>query len=316
MEFHQLEEELKSLFRQRSQAEYRLKILEKRERAHVVRSLQGKHSRDSHNQEVETENEHNEDTTTNSNKKRLRLSSAVVALKPATTKIASDEREKEGKAKVSSAIVTSEAITSSFNKPRPSLKSESKEVKQRDKKIFGILVGTLQKFKEDSVKKSEIITHREEIVQKIETKVSQQREEELEKLRNSLKEEKAKELSQLESIKKKQEEKEQEMLNLRWKQHEKLLSNFLKTEAKPPIFYRIVDKSKPTENNTEVSLSTNGNEENTHSNSAESIHSHDEARSNSNNNDRMEIEAKTNQTKNAEEPSENLRNQETSTKTA
>jgi len=149
-----------------------------------------------------------------------------------------NNREEPRKPKLTSAIVSSTPIPVVGEKPRPSLDTSGEETKKRSKNMFTMLVGTLQAFKNEISNKSEADQRREELEQKIQTKVKEEAENFKEEQRRVLQEQKEKEQAVRDEIKQQQEQKELELLNLKWDSHRNQLSAFLKTEAKPAIYYR------------------------------------------------------------------------------
>jgi len=149
-----------------------------------------------------------------------------------------NNREEPRKPKLTSAIVSSTPIPVVGEKPRPSLDTSGEETKKRSRNMFTMLVGTLQSFKNDISNKSEADQRREELEQKIQTKVKEEAENFKEEQRRILLEQKEKEQVLRDEIKQQQEQKELQLLNLKWDNHRSELSAFLKTEAKPAIYYR------------------------------------------------------------------------------
>jgi len=117
------------------------------------------------------------------------------------------------------------------------LNVEDGKLKERNKKMFGFLLGTLQQFKKDMSVKSEAHSRREQIEMKVEAKVVEEQDKLIEQHKQLLVEKKQKAEALKEAIRKKEEEKEQQLLTLQWKRHRQLLSNFIKTKTQPSIFY-------------------------------------------------------------------------------
>jgi len=262
-EIHTIEEELKALQKQRQEVEQRLKGLEskKPQEGHLKgkesgnnRSGAGSNKRLREEREPYSTSNRREPVDRNRNadndhlSKKSRLSS-VVSKQGDSRNDRERHREKDrdsstsGKPKLTSAIVSTNPVPVVGEKPRPSLNTNSTEAKSRNKKLFGVILGTLNSFKSDITKKSQSSVRREELEQKVQAKVIQEQENFVELQRRNLQEEKEKELALREDIKKKQEEKELELLTLKWQQHRNQLSNFIRTETKPYIYYRPVDIS-------------------------------------------------------------------------
>jgi len=244
-----LEAELAELQKQRDDVEKRLRGLDAKER-NVKRDLnpQAKKSQTSSdiqniNKRPRDNNNKTEDdaSTNNAINKKARLSSVVTGAAPSASTTASSS-------------ISSSSSSSSSNRDKErhretKRESESEhrskdtrppnaEVAKRNKRVFGVLLGTLQQFKQDMSKKSQIDKKREEIEHKITEKVKKEQENFYEQQQHALEEEKQAQLTRREDIKKKQEEAENQLLQLKWKQHQELLNNFSKTEAQPCIYWR------------------------------------------------------------------------------
>ncbi|KAI8095183.1 pinin/SDK/memA/ protein conserved region-domain-containing protein [Thamnidium elegans] len=101
--------------------------------------------------------------------------------------------------------------------------------KNRNRRLFGALLGTLNKFKDETEKTSEIDKNRREINEKLHDKLEQERKELAEKLR-ARREEKDRKLEHEKKIIREK----LELFNIH--QQEKL-ANFLKTKTEPSIYY-------------------------------------------------------------------------------
>jgi len=238
MEISSLESELQSLYKQRDQVEYRLRGLESKERNLTKkRGLSSSSSFNSDNRDIGSKRPRDERSLKNDidTNKKPRLSSVVATDREEKDK----EREKDRHPKVTSHIVTSNPVAVAGEKPRASLKSGPEKL--RNKKLFGtLLMGTLQSFKNDVSKKTQAALRRQELEQKVENKVMQEQEQEAETQKRQLEEEKAKETALREEIRKNQLEKEKELLRVKWESHKTQLSKFIKTEAKPHLYYKEV----------------------------------------------------------------------------
>jgi len=132
-------------------------------------------------------------------------------------------------------------------KPQPSLVLKNEEDKKRSKNLFGVLMGTLEQFKKEEAQKSDADAKRQEIEQKVESKVQTERNELLERHKKIIQEQKDRELVLKEQIKKKQEEKELELLEQKWSKHNALLSTFHRTITKPHIYFMPNPNAPPFE---------------------------------------------------------------------
>jgi len=239
-----LEEELRALDKQKYEIDQRIHKLDDQERGIIRKNHpnrgQNKRSRDVSREE---KTERRED----SDNKRTRVSSSIISSR--------ETGKSTVKPKVTSAIVSTTPVPQVGEKPRPSLDTSNKESKSRNRKLFGVLVTTLNQFKTDIAKKSEAVQRREELEQKIETKVAQEEHNFFEQQKKVLEEGKEKEFALREEIKKQQQEKELQVLSLKWQYHRDQLSNFYKTEAKPTIYYKEATKSNQ---NSEIEKSQRG----------------------------------------------------------
>jgi len=132
-------------------------------------------------------------------------------------------------------------------KPQPTLVLKNEEDKKRSRNLFGVLMGTLQQFKKETEHKTDMDTKRQEVDQKVESKVLTERNELLERHKKIIQEQKGRELALKEEINKKQEVKELELLEGKWAKHHALLSNFHRTETKPHIYFTFNPKAPPLE---------------------------------------------------------------------
>jgi len=163
--------------------------------------------------------------------------------------------EETRKPKLTSALGAHNPVPVVGEKPKPSLDTSSAEMKSRNKKMFGVLVGTLQTFKSQIQKKTEAEQRRDELEQKVQQRVKEEQENIREEQRRAVTEQKAKELALREEIRQQQEQKELELLNLKWDNHRNQLSAYLKTEAKPSIYYKPA-KNDPSHKSGELKSST------------------------------------------------------------
>ncbi|KAI8973749.1 pinin/SDK/memA/ protein conserved region-domain-containing protein [Mycotypha africana] len=116
---------------------------------------------------------------------------------------------------------------------RPRLTDTDAATKQRNKRLFGTLLGTLNKFKDDVAKTSDIDKNRQAINEKLQEKLDQERKELAEKLK-ARREEKLR----LEEMKAQRErkllEEKRELAEIIQKEK---LANFLKTTTEPALYY-------------------------------------------------------------------------------
>ncbi|XP_071961992.1 uncharacterized protein [Antedon mediterranea] len=143
------------------------------------------------------------------------------------------EEELPHKPALSSSVVAPSSITRTR---KDSIEEQSQDSKgtARNRRMFGLLLGTLQKFKDDSVQKSDKDIQREEIEHKLDARAKKEKQEIASERRELFTERrnKQKELERLEELM--EIAKEQEM----WDKHSQTLGCFIQTKAKPPLFYR------------------------------------------------------------------------------
>jgi len=233
-----LEEEIRLIEKEKEEAERAFNALDARERRHladmerkIARLASGKRGRD---EEEKNESDYKREEEYNHNDeqsaKRTRASSVE---KPVSSQ--SESRQP----KLTSAIVA----------PMGEKQKESSHRggndKTRNRKMFGVVLGTLNRFKSDINQKTEALIRREKLEKEVDTKVRQDQEALQTKITDELKQEKEKVQQKREELKKKLEEKEQELMNMSWSTHRKHLSHFEKTTTKPCIYYK---RAKPEKN--------------------------------------------------------------------
>lgn len=107
------------------------------------------------------------------------------------------------------------------------------KTKSRNKRMFGMLLGTLQKFKDDSSQKTEKDIRREEINKKLEEAEKKEKEELFSQRKELFTERRAKQ-AELRLLQRKVDMAE---LQEEWDKHGEKLSHYIMTKANPPIFY-------------------------------------------------------------------------------
>eukprot|EP01116_Phalansterium_solitarium_P012383 TRINITY_DN28607_c0_g1_i1.p1 TRINITY_DN28607_c0_g1~~TRINITY_DN28607_c0_g1_i1.p1 ORF type:complete len:334 (+),score=79.19 TRINITY_DN28607_c0_g1_i1:201-1202(+) len=242
----QLEQELNELNRQRFDVEQRLRELAVREQRAQARkaaqqrvplSYAGKRLRDGvAENSVEAE-------TDFANKRPKTLSSLIVD--PHESSSQSQEAQRP---RVSSALVSSAAAGDDNQQQQqqresskgrlPAVQQKPEETK-RSKRVFGLLLGTLQRAQTELGSKSAAARRRDAAEQRAEAKVhNNDHDAYSEQQQLKLQEEKDKELARRTEIDQQRNEKELELLELKWKMQDNLLSHWFKTDAQPAIFYR------------------------------------------------------------------------------
>ncbi|RIA94769.1 pinin/SDK/memA/ protein conserved region-domain-containing protein [Glomus cerebriforme] len=124
---------------------------------------------------------------------------------------------------------------------RPRLDMTNNEVKKRSQRLFGVLLGTLTKFKNESQNKTEAEIKREQIDQKLQEKLKKDHEELVEKMKREEQERKEKVARE----KREAEEKRINDLKECWKNQKRNLANFLCTTTEPPLYYLPARLSQP-----------------------------------------------------------------------
>ncbi|XP_038050816.1 pinin-like [Patiria miniata] len=128
-----------------------------------------------------------------------------------------------------------------------SIQEQSKDVQgqKRNRRMFGHLLGTLQKFKQESTDMESKERKRSEIEKKLEEQAVEEKKE-VAAQRSQLFTERRNQQAELQRLERLVDiAKEQES----WDAHTKKLSNFIRTKAKPPIFYKPAKPSLVTEKN-------------------------------------------------------------------
>ncbi|XP_064622582.1 pinin-like [Lineus longissimus] len=141
-----------------------------------------------------------------------------------------DEDEMRGKPVLPSVVQASDSRSR-----RETIDQQNKDTKgnARNRRMFGLLLGTLQRFKDDSQEKQDRDKRRRDIELKLEERAVQEREDvkkERQMLFNARKR-KQQELRQLET--------KMELVKLQkdWERETKKLSNFIRTKTRPHIYY-------------------------------------------------------------------------------
>ncbi|KAK4517911.1 Peptidyl-prolyl cis-trans isomerase pin4 [Mucor velutinosus] len=110
---------------------------------------------------------------------------------------------------------------------------ESEAGQKRNKRLFGALLGTLNKFKDETEKNSEIDKKRQAINEKLHEKLERERAQ----LQESLRERREEKMRQAEEKLEKEKQLWQEKKERSRLQQEELLANFLKTTTQPALYY-------------------------------------------------------------------------------
>jgi pinin len=219
MELSILETELKELQKQKNEIEFKLKGIESRERLQLGLNKNTSFKKNINKENNLTENNKNKRSNEENNDslhKKQRLSSFVSASETINKEQEEmesenlEETEKSSKIKITSAI-----LNATGPKYRPNTNNNlGKETMNRNKKLFGVLLGTLQKFKNDLSQNKDILLKRQSLEQKIEAKFLEDRTKFLEQEKKTIQEEKERELKLKKEIDEKLQQKEKQILVL------------------------------------------------------------------------------------------------------
>ncbi|XP_022149257.1 pinin [Momordica charantia] len=123
--------------------------------------------------------------------------------------------------------------------PRVLPKNEDPSLVSRNKRMLGQLLGTLEKFrKEDKqLSGSEAFMKRSDSLQRAEQRAREESERLRQQEREQIAEKRKRDLMLRARVAAKAEEKKLELLFLRWSEHHKKLSNFIRTKTEPSIHY-------------------------------------------------------------------------------
>ncbi|KAI4296282.1 hypothetical protein L6164_036251 [Bauhinia variegata] len=123
--------------------------------------------------------------------------------------------------------------------PRVLPKDNDPTLVNRNKRMLGQLLGTLEKFKKEDVQLSgtEAYMRRSNSLQRAEQRAREESERLRKQERELVAEKRRRDLTLRARVAAKTEEKKLELLFLRWSEHNKRLCNFIRTKAEPPIYY-------------------------------------------------------------------------------
>ncbi|KAL5787539.1 hypothetical protein ACOSP7_004488 [Xanthoceras sorbifolium] len=123
--------------------------------------------------------------------------------------------------------------------PRVLPKDEDPSLVNRNKRMLGQLLGTLEKFRKEDMQLSgtEAYRQRSSALQRAEQRAREESERLRQQEREQIAEKRRRDLTLRARVAAKAEEKKLELLFLRWSEHQKKLSNFIRTKTEPPIYY-------------------------------------------------------------------------------
>ncbi|KAJ9552220.1 hypothetical protein OSB04_016265 [Centaurea solstitialis] len=130
-------------------------------------------------------------------------------------------------------------VPPSENVPRVLPKDEDPSLVNRNRRMLGQLLGTLEKFRKEDVKLSgsEAFMRRSDSLKRAEQRAREESERLRQQEREQIAEKRRRDLTLRARVAAKAEEKKLELLFLRWSEHQKKLGSFLRTKAEPPIYY-------------------------------------------------------------------------------
>ncbi|KAL3687798.1 hypothetical protein R1sor_014107 [Riccia sorocarpa] len=133
--------------------------------------------------------------------------------------------------------------------PRVIPKIDDPNVAKRNRRMFGALLGTLEKFKQEDKKLSgsEAFLRRSSSQKRAEQRAQEESERLRQQEREQLAEKKRRDLVLRARLAAKTEEKQLELLFLHWTEHQTKLCSFLRTKAEPSIFYMPAKASEETD---------------------------------------------------------------------
>ncbi|CAH8252394.1 unnamed protein product [Arabidopsis lyrata] len=133
--------------------------------------------------------------------------------------------------------------------PRVLPKNEDPKLVNRNRRMLGNLLGTLEKFRKEDKQRSgtDAYARRTATLQRAEEKAREESERLRLQERENLTEKRRRDLTLRARVAAKAEQKKLELLFLQWSEHQKKLTNFIRTKAEPHIYYALV---KPLEEDT------------------------------------------------------------------
>ncbi|XP_015957512.1 uncharacterized protein LOC107481724 [Arachis duranensis] len=123
--------------------------------------------------------------------------------------------------------------------PRVLPKNDDPRLVNRNKRMLGQLLGTLEKFRKEDMKLSgtEAYMRRSTSLQRAEQRAREESERLRKEEREQIAEKRRRDLTLRARVAAKTEEKKLELLFLKWSEHHKKLGNFIRTKTEPPIYY-------------------------------------------------------------------------------
>ncbi|CAH2037566.1 unnamed protein product [Thlaspi arvense] len=133
--------------------------------------------------------------------------------------------------------------------PRELPKNEDPNLVNRNRRMLGNLLGTLERFKKEDKQLSgtDAFARRSAALQRAEQKAREESEQLRLQERENLTEKRRRDLTLRARVAAKAEQKKLELLFLQWSEHQKKLSNYIRTKAEPRIYYAL---AKPLDEDT------------------------------------------------------------------
>ncbi|EKX49853.1 hypothetical protein GUITHDRAFT_135558 [Guillardia theta CCMP2712] len=147
-----------------------------------------------------------------------------------------DEENEDGKSKKEKEKDDAKDGEKEIKTPRS---AEKTDIRGRNRRMFGNLLGQLQKAKkqEEDISKSQIMQKRHELEVKVETKAKENSEKLKEEFKIQQREERRKNLEKIREIRSKQQEMLHQLSLMRAKKQSKLESRFIRTKSEPHIYW-------------------------------------------------------------------------------
>ncbi|XP_038996991.1 LOW QUALITY PROTEIN: pinin-like [Hibiscus syriacus] len=123
--------------------------------------------------------------------------------------------------------------------PRILPKDEDPGLINRNRRMLGQLLGTLERFRREDkqISETEAYMRRSNSLQRAEQRAREESEKLRQQEREQIAEKRRRDLTLRARVAAKAEEKKMELLFLQWSEHHKKLNNYIRTKTEPPIYY-------------------------------------------------------------------------------
>ncbi|XP_024530794.1 pinin [Selaginella moellendorffii] len=128
--------------------------------------------------------------------------------------------------------------------PKTVSKVDDPKLAKRNRRMFGALLGTLEKFRKEEMSNSESVMRRSDSLKRAVQKAQEESDKLRQEEREHLTERRKRDLMLRAKISAKAEEKQIELLYMQWTAHQSKVSSFLKTKAEPGIHYLPVKQTE------------------------------------------------------------------------